>query len=76
MPILVKVDWLLSNLSKRKRKAIEKYREFVAEGKNQPSPWQQLKTKFKAKHNKHKETWQKKTPEALVRRTLLPEDAM
>jgi putative transposase len=31
---------------KRKRIAREKYRAFVAEGKNQPSPWEQLKNQI------------------------------
>ena len=45
-PVWLKVDWLLSNFSKDKRAAIEKYRAFIAEGKNQPSPWQQLKNQI------------------------------
>lgn len=35
--------WILSAFSSRKGRAIERYREFVAQGKNQPSPWEQLK---------------------------------
>ena len=35
-------DWLLSNFAKRKTTAIERYKTFVAEGKNQPSPWDAL----------------------------------
>ncbi|MCP4407298.1 MAG: addiction module toxin RelE [Gammaproteobacteria bacterium] len=35
-------DWLLSCFAKRKLTAIERYKRFVAEGKNQPSPWIQL----------------------------------
>ena len=45
-PSWLKADWLLSNFSKRKRKAKEKYRAFVAEGKKQASPWQQLKNQI------------------------------
>lgn len=37
------VDWLLSTFSKKRKIAIERYREFVAQGKNQPSPWGELK---------------------------------
>ena len=36
-------DWLLSNFSKRRKNAIEQYREFVSQGKNLPSPWESLK---------------------------------
>lgn len=36
-------DWILSAFSSQKGRAIERYREFVAQGKNQPSPWEQLK---------------------------------
>ena len=44
-------DWLhtngvLSMFGKRKREAIERYRAFVAQGKNQPSPWRQLKNQI------------------------------
>ncbi|MEN8129379.1 MAG: transposase [Pseudomonadota bacterium] len=35
-------DWLLSCFAKRKLTAIERYKRFIAEGKNQPSPWEQL----------------------------------
>ena len=36
-------DWLLAGFSQRKLIAIEKYKQFVSEGKGQPSPWEQLK---------------------------------
>ncbi|PHS20065.1 MAG: addiction module toxin RelE [Kangiella sp.] len=36
-------DWLLSNFSKNHQLAIKQYRVFVSEGKNQASPWHQLK---------------------------------
>ncbi len=36
-------EWLLAGFGKSKRKAIVRYKRFVAEGKNQPSPWGQLK---------------------------------
>ena len=35
-------DWLLAGFAKRKSTAIERFKEFVAEGKNQPSPWKEL----------------------------------
>ncbi len=36
-------EWILSAFSRQKHRAIERYRKFVAEGRNQPSPWAQLK---------------------------------
>jgi REP element-mobilizing transposase RayT len=36
-------EWLLSNFSRTHRIAIERYKEFVSQGKNQPSPWEKLK---------------------------------
>jgi len=35
-------DWLLSGFAKRKSTAIERYKVFVTDGKNQPSPWDTL----------------------------------
>ena len=39
---MLTIDWILSNFSKRKDRAIEKYRSFVSEGRNQPSPMDNL----------------------------------
>ena len=39
----LKTDWVLGNFGKRRGKCIAGYRAFIAEGKNQPSPWQSLK---------------------------------
>lgn len=39
-------EWILSVFSRQKRTAIERYRQFVAEGKNQPGPWEQLKNQI------------------------------
>lgn len=36
-------DWLLAAFAKSKKAAIRKYKVFVAEGKNQPSPWEKLR---------------------------------
>ena len=33
------VDWILSHFSDNKGKAVKAYRDFVAAGKDQPSPW-------------------------------------
>jgi REP element-mobilizing transposase RayT len=40
------VDWVLSAFSKRKSLAHQRYREFVSQGKNQPSPWAALKNQI------------------------------
>jgi len=35
-------EWLLASFAKRKSTAVKRYKVFVAEGKNQPSPWEKL----------------------------------
>ena len=45
-PVWLTTDWLLATFSKRKSIAMEKYREFVSEGKNQPSPWESLRNQI------------------------------
>ena len=35
-------DWLLAGFASRKSTAIERYKTFVSEGKNLPSPWENL----------------------------------
>lgn len=42
-PAWLMTDWILSAFGKRKSRAMEKYREFVREGKQQPSPWEYLR---------------------------------
>ena len=42
-PTWLETEWTLSAFGKRKRTAIERYKQFVSEGKNQPSPWENLK---------------------------------
>ena len=37
------IDWLLASFAKTKRTAIKRYKQFVKEGRNQPSPWSELK---------------------------------
>jgi len=39
-------DWLLAGFGKQRKRAIMNYREFVQEGKNQPSPWDELKNQI------------------------------
>ena len=42
-PTWLTTDWLLAAFAKRKSIAEEKYRQFVSEGNNQPSPWEFLR---------------------------------
>lgn len=37
-------EWLLSSFGKRLGSAQKKYREFIIQGKNQPSPWESLRS--------------------------------
>jgi len=39
-------NWLLSSFAKTRKIAIERYRKFVSQGKNQPSPWENLKNQI------------------------------
>jgi len=39
-------DWLLAGFGRRKSKAIDAYKQFVSEGKEQSSPWEQLKNQI------------------------------
>jgi REP element-mobilizing transposase RayT len=41
-PGWLQTDWILSAFARRKGRAMQRYRAFVAEGKDQPSPWEQL----------------------------------
>jgi putative transposase len=45
-PDWLETDWVLSAFGQRKTQVLERYRAFVAEGKNQPSPWGQLKNQI------------------------------
>ena len=42
-PVWLTTDWLLAAFAKQASIAIRKYRAFVSEGKNQPSPWGSLR---------------------------------
>ncbi|RBP49921.1 transposase [Arenicella xantha] len=42
-PKWLEVDWLLASFSGSKKNAIKSYRNFVMEGKGQPSPWAELR---------------------------------
>lgn len=45
-PDWLETDWILSTFGQRKSQALKRYLAFVAEGKNQPSPWGQLKNQI------------------------------
>lgn len=45
-PSWLETDWLLSAFSDKRAEAIERYRAFVAAGKNQPAPWESLKNQI------------------------------
>jgi putative transposase len=45
-PEFLNVEWLLSAFAKRKSTAIERYKQFVAEGKGQVSPWVMLRNQI------------------------------
>jgi len=42
----VHTDWVLAAFGDQREQAVEAYKEFVAEGKGQPSPWQSLKNQI------------------------------
>ena len=42
----LRVDWILSAFASRKSTAMERYQKFVAEGKNQPKPWDLLRNQI------------------------------
>lgn len=39
-------DWILASFSRRKREAMQQYRVFVTQGRNQPKPWEELKNQI------------------------------
>jgi REP element-mobilizing transposase RayT len=43
MPTFLTVEWILATFASRKSAAVERYRQFISEGKNQASPWQFLR---------------------------------
>ena len=45
-PDCLSTDGLLSAFARTRKVAIERYRDFVAQGKNLPSPWEQLKNQI------------------------------
>lgn len=59
-PAWLHTDWVLSAFAKRKTTAISRYKAFVAEGKNQPSPWEHLKNQIFLGTDKFVENMQNK----------------
>jgi len=45
-PIWLDCQWIIAHFSKRKTTAIDRYRQFVIEGKNQPSIWERLRNQI------------------------------
>lgn len=45
-PSWLTVDWLLATFSEHHSKAIRLYTDFVANGRNQPGPWEKLKNQI------------------------------
>jgi putative transposase len=45
-PQWLTIDWLLSTFSEQRSKAIRCYRDFVADDKDQPGPWEKLKNQI------------------------------
>jgi hypothetical protein len=45
-PEWLETDWVLAGFGKRRHEAQTAYRQFVADGKNQPSPWEDLKNQI------------------------------
>jgi len=45
-PNWLETDWILAAFAERKQEAQAAYRRFVADGKNQPSPWEELKNQI------------------------------
>ncbi len=45
-PNWLETDWILASFAERKQEARTAYRRFVSHGKNQPSPWEELKNQI------------------------------
>jgi len=43
LPEGVSTDWILASFGETRDKAIQRYKQFVQEGRDQPSPWEELK---------------------------------
>jgi hypothetical protein len=45
-PSWLTIDWLLAAFSEQRSEATRRYVDFVADGKNQPGPWEKLKNQI------------------------------
>jgi hypothetical protein len=45
-PNWLEIDWILAAFAERKQQAQTAYRRFIADGRNQPSPWEELKNQI------------------------------
>jgi REP element-mobilizing transposase RayT len=82
-PTWLHTDAVLSMLSMRKSQAMERYKAFVTEGRNQSNPWQQLKNQIylgdeqfveQLQHSVDKEKDLSEVPSAHHRRAAQPLD--
>lgn len=56
----LQTEWILSAFGRQKGQAMERYRAFVSEGRNQPSPWEQLRNQVYLGSESFVETMQAK----------------
>jgi putative transposase len=61
-PSWLATDWILSSFSDKRTEAIERYKAFVAEEKNQPALWEQLKNQIYLGTDAFVEKMQSKKP--------------
>lgn len=59
-PEWLNTDWIIAHFSSRKVTALDRYRQFVTEGKNQPSIWEQLRNQIYIGNEDYVEKIQKK----------------
>ncbi|MCG6868820.1 MAG: addiction module toxin RelE, partial [Gammaproteobacteria bacterium] len=60
VPNWLEIDWILAAFAERKQQAQTAYRRFVADGKNQPSPWEELKNRIYLGSDAFLDTMQRK----------------
>ncbi len=59
-PNWLDTEWIIDHFSNRRMTAIDRYRQFVAAGKNQPSIWEQLRNQIYISNEDYIEKVQKK----------------
>ncbi|MCG6869385.1 MAG: addiction module toxin RelE [Gammaproteobacteria bacterium] len=60
VPNWLEIDWILAAFAERKQQAQTAYRRFVADGKNRPFPWQELKNQIYLDSDAFVDTMQRK----------------